>query len=330
MRPARIAAVLIIVLTALPQGHEPALDSWLQRLLAEDEAQLAGVVQEIEAGFARAAMSGPAARREQARLVEGAVNFFRPFPGGNGRACVTCHDPRDGFSLSPARVETRWQRLQRARRHDSAATDPLFRPIDADDGAEDFTLLRARALIKVRVPLPSRVRLTDDPLATHVTFSRAVTPLNMLKHTAPYQQDRSASTLEAQALAAVNQHMEPTVQPSLAFLESVAAFQRHIFSSSKVQEAVDRHRSRPPSSRPGPAADGARTRGEGKVRQFLRTMPRGAGAGAKPRESHLPAPRRVDEPGVHQCGDLEPAPARLSAQPHPRARIRSGDPTLHG
>ena len=102
----------------------------------------------------------------------------------------------------------------RPERDDPNATDPLFRPLDADDGADDFTLLRTRALFKVRVPLPSRVRLTDDPLATHVTLSRAVSPLNMLKHTAPYQQDRSAGTLEAQALAAVNQHMEPTIQPS--------------------------------------------------------------------------------------------------------------------
>ena len=119
----------------------------------------------------------------------------------------------------------------------------MFRPIDADDGADDFTLLRTRALFKVRVPLPSRVRLTDDPLATHVTLSRAVTPLNMLKHTAPYQQDRSAPTLEAQALAAINQHMEPTAPPSQAFLESVAEFQRHIFSSAKVRKlsaAIDR------------------------------------------------------------------------------------------
>jgi cytochrome c peroxidase len=247
--PTRIAAVLIIIVTALAQGQEPVQESWLQRLLAEDEAQLVGVVQAIEAGFAKPAISGrPSSRREKSKLVQGAINFFRPFPGGNGRACVTCHDPRDGFSLSPARVEARWQRLQRARRHDPDATDPLFRPIDADDGAEDFTLLRTRALVKVRVPLPSRVRLTDDPLATHVTFSRAVTPLNMLKHTAPYQQDRSVATLEAQALAAVNQHMEPTIQPSPAFLESVAAFQRHIFSSAKVRKlslAIDRGRPLP-------------------------------------------------------------------------------------
>ena len=63
----------------------------------------------------------------------------------------------------------------------------MFRSIDADDGKDDYTLLRTRALIKVRVPLPARVRLTDAPQATHVTVSRAVPPLSMLKYTAPYQ-----------------------------------------------------------------------------------------------------------------------------------------------
>jgi hypothetical protein len=146
------------------------------------------------------------------------------------------------------RQSKRRQRLQRARPHDPNASDPLFRAIDADDGQEDFTLLRTRALVKVRVGLPSRVRMTDDPAATHVTFSRAVTPLNMLKHTAPYQQDRSAPTLEAQALAAINQHMEPTVPPTQEFLESVAEFQRHIFSSAKVRKlsaAIDAGRPLP-------------------------------------------------------------------------------------
>jgi hypothetical protein len=83
------------------------------------------------------------------------------------------------------------------------------------------------------------VRLTDDPTATHVTLSRAVPPLNMLKHTAPYQQDRTAKTLEEQALKAVNAHMEPTVQPTEEFLETVAEFQRRIFSSAKVRKLSD-------------------------------------------------------------------------------------------
>ena len=164
------------------------------------------------------------------------MNFFRPLPGGNGRSCATCHRPQDGFSLAPATVEARWQQLQRARRFNPAASDPLFRAIDADDGKDDFTLLRTRALVKARVPLPSAGEADSPiPTATHVTLARAVTPLNMLKHTAPYQQDRSAATLEAQALAAVNQHMEPTAPPTPEFLESVAEFERHIFSSPGVR-----------------------------------------------------------------------------------------------
>ena len=212
------------------------------------------------------------------KVIQGAVNFFRPFPGGNGRSCATCHNPADGFSLSPATVEARWRRLQRARLRNPEATDPLFRPIDADDGQDDFTLLRTRALVKVRVPLPSRVRLTLDPAATEVTLSRAVTPLNMLKHTAPYQQDRSAATLEAQALGAVNQHMEPTVPPTKEFLETVAEFQRHIFSSAKVRKTIGGDRCRPSAAEPRSAADGDSS---GRGRRSSMTSAAGVTAGRR-------------------------------------------------
>lgn len=264
---ARAAAVLLLMVAALSQ--EPASmpsrpeGPWL----AEDEAELTATLRRIDADETLAGHD-PASRRTKALVVQGAVNFFRPFPGGNGRACATCHDPRDGFSLSPARVEARWQRLQRARRGDPSAADPLFRSLDADDGADDFTLLRTRALFKVRVPLPARVRLTDDPAATHVTLSRAVTPLNLLAHTAPYQVDRSAATLEAQALAAVNQHMEPTTPPSAAFLESIAEFERHIFSSAGVRglsAAIERGGPLPSLD---PPLDGLERKGKEKFDHF--------------------------------------------------------------
>ncbi len=237
--PARAAAILFVIVTGLVQAPVslPLPRMTMPESSADDEAQLADVLRELEG-------DDP----DQQTLRKGAANFFRPFPGGNGRSCATCHNPRDGFSLAPATVEARWQRLQRARRHDPKATDPLFRAIDADDGKADFTLLRTRALFKVRVPLPRNVRLTDDPTATHVTVSRATPPLNMLKHTAPYLQDRAAATLEAQALAAVNQHMEPEVPPTKEFLETVAAFERFIFSSSKVRQlsaAIDGGRALP-------------------------------------------------------------------------------------
>ncbi len=69
-----------------------------------------------------------------------------------------------------------------------------------------------------------------------MTVSRAVTPLNVLQHTGPYQQDQSAPTLETQAREAVNQHLEPTHPPTADFLDSVAEFERHIFSSAQVRQ----------------------------------------------------------------------------------------------
>jgi cytochrome c peroxidase len=248
LSPRRVAALLVMAGT-LVQGQDQWPGAQMQDTSEDNEAQLAAVLKQLATEDVERADSGrPRSRADTRKLLRGAVNFFRPFPGGNGRSCATCHNPRDGFSLSPATVEARWQRLQRAKRFDPDADDPLFRSIDADDGMDDFTLLRTRALVKVRVALPSRVRLTDDPTATTVTLSRAVTPLNMLKHTAPYQQDRSAATLEAQALSAVTQHMEPSMPPTKDFLESVAEFQRHVFSAVKVRKlsaAIDAGRPLP-------------------------------------------------------------------------------------
>lgn len=227
-----LALTLLAILEGVSAVKPPKLEVQLRQ---EAEAQLVDVLREIAAAAADPA-GGPGLRPgDAAKVVRGAENFFRPYEGGNGRSCATCHDPRDGFSLSPATVEARWQRLQRARRDDPGASDPLFRSIDADDGRDDFTLLRTRALVKVRVALPARVRLNGDRAAKLVTVSRAVPPLNMLKHTAPYHQDRSAATLEAQALGAVNQHMQPASPPSQEFLESVAEFQRHLFSSGTAR-----------------------------------------------------------------------------------------------
>lgn len=175
---------------------------------------------------------------DKRRARAGAVNFFSPFPGGNGRACATCHNPQDGYSLSPQTVETRWRRLEEALRTDPTADDPLFRPIDADDGKQDYTLLRTRALFKVRVQLPARVRMTDAPQATHVTVSRAVPALSGLQFTPPYQQDRTIATLEEQARAALSAHMEATVAPSAEFLQSIADFERRLFANAGARRVA--------------------------------------------------------------------------------------------
>jgi cytochrome c peroxidase len=238
----KILAVSLLAMPAIGQAHSDALPADQP---GTHQTELA-FLPEIVAAIVRGEFGKSEADKRKA--FAGAVNFFSPFPGGNGRACATCHNPRDGYSLSPATVESRWQRLQEARRTNPAADDPLFRSIDADDGKDDYTLLRTRALIKVRVPLPARVRLTDAPQATHVTVSRAIPPLSMLEYTAPYQQDRTVRTLEEQARAAVAAHMNATTPPTPEFLDSVAHFERALMANAaarRVAAALDAGRKAP-------------------------------------------------------------------------------------
>jgi hypothetical protein len=75
--------------------------------------------------------------------------------GANGRACVTCHQPADGMSLSVDSVRARWQ--------DTAGKDPLFAAIDGSncpslpqEQESSHSLLLTRGLIRIARPWPPR------------------------------------------------------------------------------------------------------------------------------------------------------------------------------
>jgi cytochrome c peroxidase len=170
------------------------------------------------------------------RIVD-AIEFFKPHEGGNGRSCATCHRPEDNFALTPATVEARYQLLQKRRRFDPDADDPLFRSIDADDFDQDFTTLRTKALVRVTLPLPKGVTLADDPTATTVSVFRAVPTVVNARITAPFQSDGRLATLPEQAIAAMHSHSElPQDQaPDEITIRRLARFQEHLFSSARVR-----------------------------------------------------------------------------------------------
>jgi cytochrome c peroxidase len=199
----------------------------------------------------------PRARDGNADL--GRELFVEGFPhvGGNGRTCATCHVPDEAFQLTPQNAETRYQALQDRRRTHPHADDPLFRPIDANDGAEDFTNLRQHALIRVFITLPTDadgqklVWPVDDPEATEVGLWRSVPSVVNTAFTAPYQLDGRQPTLQAQALGALHDHSEITIEPKPRFLDDVAAFQQTLFSSASVRRLA----AALASGRPLPATD---------------------------------------------------------------------------
>src|SRR5437762_8006232 len=87
-----------------------------------------------------------------------AKNAFFQDLGSNGRTCFTCHQPQDGWAISAKHVRDRFR---------SDSNDPLFRLVDgatcpsADVSTprakrKGYSLLRAKGLIRVGLPMPSQ------------------------------------------------------------------------------------------------------------------------------------------------------------------------------
>jgi hypothetical protein len=73
--------------------------------------------------------------------------------GTNGRACVSCHQPTDGMSVSVDTIRQRW--------HDTEGKDPLFAAIDGSDcpslpqaQESSHSLILQRGLIRIARPWP--------------------------------------------------------------------------------------------------------------------------------------------------------------------------------
>lgn len=105
--------------------------------------------------------------------VTGDVDHANPFfqsLGTNDRACVTCHQVGEGWTITPAGVQLRFLV--------SEGTDPLFRPHDAanaplldvstvDARRDAYSLLLERAVIRVGLPVKAdsefELAAVDDP-----------------------------------------------------------------------------------------------------------------------------------------------------------------------
>ncbi len=195
--------------------------------------------------------------------------------GGNGRSCADCHMPSEGFQLSPAAAQARFEALQVEREHNPNADDPLFRPVGADDfringdNAIDFSNLLENGLIRITMPLPLNVKLIDPITGqpseeTSVDLWRAVMPVPNVAITGPdgvlpiwppgaprppimgqdpngpnrqggYQHDARFGTLQEQARGALFAHAQVSVEPPARMLDDLAAFQQTLFSSPGVE-----------------------------------------------------------------------------------------------
>src|SRR5688572_13742816 len=176
--------------------------------------------------------------------------------GGNGRTCVTCHGKQTGkFSIEEAQA-----------RFAENPDDPLFRAIDSDDGdGESYERLLTTGTVRVDIPLPPNIRLVDDPEATFYTVFRG-TPTT--KNVTALQEflmfDGRDTDAAAQARGAAHQHAEITIEPTLAQLDKIAAFEktdRQFFSSKILQDFAN--------GGPPPVLPPGKTASEKRGREFM-------------------------------------------------------------
>jgi hypothetical protein len=103
----------------------------------------------------------------------GALDTSNPFfqsLGSNGRACITCHLPAEGWTVTPAGIQQRFDA--------SDGLDPIFRPNDgsvsplADVSTVDarriaYSMLLSKGLIRVGMGIPVNAEFeliaADDP-----------------------------------------------------------------------------------------------------------------------------------------------------------------------
>src|SRR3569623_1744034 len=82
--------------------------------------------------------------------------FFKPY--GTGRSCATCHQQEDGWTITPAGVQARFDR--------SDGLDPLFKAHDAanspladvssiDARRAAYSMLLAKGVIRMGLPIPA-------------------------------------------------------------------------------------------------------------------------------------------------------------------------------
>lgn len=168
---------------------------------------------------------GSSADVHQGIEESGEALFKRGTFSGNGRTCSTCHTDATG-ALSVADVASR------------GANDPLFRPLDSDGRlGQSYSKLRGDATVTVDIPLPPNVTLANDPLRRTITLRRGVpTVVDAAALDSTLMWDGREPSLQSQARSAILGHAQAADTPSDNQLNSIAAYEKTLFTSSAMRD----------------------------------------------------------------------------------------------
>ena len=179
--------------------------------------------------------------------------FTKETFGGNDRTCSTCHSDATG-TISPDDVAVRYA---------LDPTDPLFRPLDSDDGQSGtaYHRLLDHATILVSITLPPNVTLADDAAERNVTFERTVpSTLDTPALDPVLMWDGRIPTLEDQAMGAILGHAAATLPPAADAIAQIVGYEKEKLFSSKDLEQYAKKAGPPPALPAGSTASEIRGR----------------------------------------------------------------------
>lgn len=188
--------------------------------------------------------------------ANGAIDFDNPFfqsLGTNGRSCGTCHQPADGWTITPAHVRARFEA--------SDGEDPLFRRNDGSNSPyadvstvearrSAYSMLLTKGLIRVGIALPVDAEFdleeVDDPYeyasATELSLFRRPLPSTNLRFLATVMWDGRETVpgrsihfdLSDQANAATLGHAASTSPLTSAQRDAIVGFETGLFTAQST------------------------------------------------------------------------------------------------
>ncbi len=186
--------------------------------------------------------------------THGPIDLSNPFfleLGSNGRTCASCHDAGDGWSVTPAHLQQRFQISQ--------GLDPIFRPVDgancpsADVSTVEartsaYSLLLNKGLIRMALPVPANadfsiVSINDPYNCPETTTSlpalyRRPLPSTNLEFVTAIMWDGREPDLGSQARNATLVHALPAQPPTAAQLAEIVDFETRLFTAQSYDNAA--------------------------------------------------------------------------------------------
>jgi cytochrome c peroxidase len=194
----------------------------------------------------------------------GSVDTTNPFfqsLGTNGRACISCHQPGDAWTVTPPHIRDRFAA--------SHGEDPIFRPVDgancpsADVSTEEareraYSMLLNKGLIRISLAVPGNAEFVvtevRDPhhcpetTSQQLAMFRRPLPSTNLKFLATVMWDGRENAkgqtilqdLAQQAKDATTGHAQATVTPSDQQAAQIVAFETALFTAQSRDDAAGR------------------------------------------------------------------------------------------